>query len=745
MKEYVDFVLKHEKKPIDIEKLYRRVELCIQRENSSYIMSSEDKDKINNIISVGLKRLEYYKTPSGKYTPLFRTSFRKGRFHGNRAGEGFVISTVAYIDKDGNKHVKEEKFSIVKDNCNNAVDGDYVLIDIGGNGEKPKVERILDRNLGNITGKVIKVGDNYYVKPIDKRKQQLVILLEEEAQEDEIVSVSLEEEKSNNVYIGKILQVFKHKDDSYADALLEAFKSGMPEGFSNESLEQLRRIPNSVSLDEYRDRLDLTNWEIFSIDGADTKDKDDCISLSVLPNGNYLLGVHIADVAYYVPSGSPIDKDAFRKGTSYYFGGCVEPQLPEKLSNGICSLNDGVDRLTKSILMEFDRNGNIVSRSLVPSVIHSKISMTYEDVNRYFKEGSVLYEYVPYLDTLKNMREFSSVLREKRIKEGSINFDRPELKFMYDENGNAIDVKFRNHDIAENLIEEFMLVANVNVAEILKENNIPCVYRIHGLPSVERLNEFLNLLDVINEPFSFDTDDIIEDKKVLKLLVSHIKNKGRLNSMLNTNLIRCMSHACYSTNNIGHYGTGFADYCHFTSPIRRLADLAISRIIDECYFEKNEYKRKKNISKWEEIAQDYANQASKMERVEEDVEKNVDLMNTASYLGNYVGKEFEGTIICISNSGLTIQLDNLLEGRVRTRNLDGEYTYDSETLTLVSKDNKDNYSIGDRLKLRLLSTDKEQKSVDFSVIEKVKEIKTRDRNKVKSKDNDEKFKKTYSE
>ena len=742
MKNYVDLVLRYAKKPIDIEKIYSKVETCIKKENEEYVMSSEDKEEINKIIEKGVKRLEYYQTPSDKYIPLFKTSFRKGRFHGNKAGEGFVVATISYIDKEGNKVVKEEKYSIIRDNCNNAVDGDYVLIDIGGNGQKPKIERILDRNLGNIIGEVIRLGNTYYVKPIDKKKAKLEILLEEDAIEGEIVSVSLEEMRSNNFYVGKILRVFKHKDDPKADALLEAFKSGMPEGFSKESLKQLESIPSEVRKEDYAGRYDFTNWEVFSIDGADTKDKDDCVSFKMLGNGNYLLGVHIADVAYYVPEGSPIDKDAFRKGTSYYFGGCVEPQLPRKLSNGICSLNDGVDRLTKSILMEFDRGGNIVSRSLVRGVIRSRIGMTYDKVNDILNKGIVDTEYIPYMYTLKSMHEFAETLRRNRMNNGAINFDRPELKFKYDEEGHAIDVEYRTQNSAESLIEEFMLVANVNVAEMLEA----CIYRVHGLPNEERLDDFLDFLKAINEEFPYTTEDILADKELMILLTQHIKNKGVLSNMLNTNLIKCMSHASYDQINYGHYGTGFDTYCHFTSPIRRLADLGISRIIDECLLEENEEKRIANIRKWDEKAVDYATQASKMERVEEEVEKNVALMDTAVYMSQFIGQEFEGTVICVSNNGLTIQLDNLLEGRVRTRNLEGSYAYNPETYTMLSLEGNDNYYVGDRLRLKLLSADKDTKSVDFEVIEKIKEnriIDEESNNKVKSKARDEKYRKTF--
>ena len=574
MKNYIDLVLKKEKKPIDIEKLYQKIESILKKENGDdYLLSSSEKEEINHILSDGLEKVKYYKTPTGKYTLLSKTSFRKGRFHGNRAGEGFVTVITSYIDKEGKSIVREEKYSIVRDNCNSAIDGDMVLIDIGGNGQKPKIEKILDRNVNNVIGEIVRLGNSFFVKPIDKKKQALTIALDGDGYiEGQIVSVALEEMRSDNFYVGTIIREFQHKDDPHEDALLEAFKCGMPEGFSEESLQQLEYIPTTVSENDKVGRYDFTNWEIFSIDGADTKDKDDCISLSKLPNGNLLLGVHIADVPFYVPYQSPIDKDAFCKGTSYYFGGCVEPQLPRKLSNGICSLNDGVERITKSILIEFSPNGTVVSRSLVPSVIKSRVGMTYEKVNDLLKNGIVDDEYKPYEATLREMARLAKILRKRRIQNGAIEFDRPEVKFLHDENGVATGVTCRHQDVSENLIEEFMLAANVNVGEILTENGIPCVYRIHDTPNIERLDEYLHLLDIIGIPFEFSSEDICKDKKLLQCLTKHIDQGGHLQSMLSTNLVKCMSHAAYSPKNIGHYGTGFGTYCHFTSPIRRLAD-----------------------------------------------------------------------------------------------------------------------------------------------------------------------------
>ena len=718
MKEYIDFILKKEKKSVDRNKIYSGIEKGFKRK-----LSEKEKNEINAILDKGIKSYEYYLTPNGRYKLLSKTSFRKVKFHCNRLGDGFVIIDNSFTTKDGKRVLRNEKFNISRENCNNAVDGDTVIVDIGGK-DGAIVTDIIDRNISNVVCEVIKNGKTYALRPLDKRKGKLNIKLNEELPVGSIVSVSLDEVEEN-CYNGNVLKVYKNNDGVHSDVLLEAFKCGMPDGFSEATLKQIESIPDCVLDEEKNGRWDFTNCEVFSIDGDDTKDKDDAISLEALSNGNYLLGVHIADVAHYVEEGTPLDKDAFIKGTSYYFGGLVEPQLPPKLSNGICSLDEGVERLTKSILIEIDKNGNVVSRKLVPSVIKSNISMTYNKVNDLLN-GKEVEGYMRYKDTLRNMSDLAAVLRKKRIFSGAIIFNKPEIMFNYDDMGKPIEVVERVENIADIMIEEFMLQANIGVSRILTEDGIPCVYRIHDVPNYNRLDEFMKLLSVINMPFDYDTDEILKNKELLQTLVLHVSKNKKLSYMLNTNLVRCMSHASYSTVNIGHYGIGANSYCHFTSPIRRIADLAISRMIDQCYFEKNINIKTKNIKKWQELADDFAVQASKMEKVEEEVEKNVLYMDTASYMSDFIGQEFFGTIITLSNNGICVQLDNLLEGRVRNSNLDGDYIYNPSTFTLVSLDGRGNFYVGDRLKLRLSNTSIDTKNVDFKVIEKINENTIRD-------------------
>ena len=721
MKEAIDYILKKNKKPIDFDLLCEKVEQLKKIDDENYSLSREDREEIQRILDAEVENYEYFVNEEGKYSLLEKTPYRKGRLQINKLGDGVVTSTYSYIDKEGKQVVCEEKFSILKENCGNAIDGDLVLVEIGGRGKKARIERIISRTVGAVFGEITRLGDSYFVKPIDKKQDNLTIALEGDYIEGTIVLVSLEE-VNFNFYKGKVLQEFRHKDDPHADSLYEAFRSGMPCGFSEESYQQLETIPTVVEAKDKVGREDYTSWEIISIDGIETKDKDDCISYFVKSNGNLLLGAHISDVPYYVPYNTPLYKDAFRKGTSYYFGGAVEPQFPRKISNKICSLNDKEDRLTKSTLMEYTPEGHLVHRSLKKSVIHSRLGMNYDAVNQILNGGPVPEEYKPYEKTLLEMMKIALVLRKERFKNGATIFSRSEPKFIHDANGEVIKVVSRKQNMGEMLIEEFMLAGNHNFVKILADAGLPVIYRVHGGPNRDKLKEYLHFLEVIGIPFEYDANAICQNRKLMQALSKHVQEKGGdLTPVLTTNLIRCMSHASYSTENIGHYGTGYDDYTHSTSPIRRLADYINSMMADECLFEKDPEKRKTALRKWNVLAKECALQASKMERVAEEVEKNVQLMDTAKYFMNHIGEEYEGVITSISNHGFVVQLDNLLEGRVRTNSLPGDYIYNPNTFTLLSLDDQVSYFVGDRLKVKVIDANKENKTVEFTVVEKIRE------------------------
>lgn len=734
MEEQLQKVLKKAKKPISFEDIVSKMD----------IHTKEEEEQLRILLKNKLKDYSVIKTGKNNYALITKTSFKKGRFYGNRRGDGEVVVTTSYTDRDDKLVTLEERYPIDRGHTNGAIDGDVVLINSYLKDKKGNlagsVEKIIERNLDAIMGEVYRMGDSYFVRPVDKKKANLTIALEGEAIEGQRVAISLQEQTNDNFYIGKIERTFDHKDDPDEDILWEAFKCGIDDQFSPESMEQVKYLPTSVSDLDKIGRMDLTEWEIFTIDGEDTKDIDDAISCKRLDNGNFLLGVHIADVTHYVPENSPLDKDAFRKGTSAYLAGKVIPMLPHELSNGICSLNPNVLRLGLSCIMEIDQEGNVLHRNVCESVIKSKMKMSYTEVNKILRSDIISPEYADYSDTLKEMNNLARLLRGKRIGEGALEFDRPELNVCLDDNGKVTGFSIRKQDLGENLIEEFMLIANETVDKLLCDIGAPCLHRVHDIPSEERLGKYLELLEAVGYPYDkYDVDDLCHYPKALQDLTEFVKNTGKISDMLSTNLVRCMSRAKYSPINIGHNGLAKENYCHFTAPIRRYPDMTIHRIVKDCWLNKENSAR--NRKKWELQLPEIAVHSSQMERAADEAEMQTLNMRCAEYMNKHMGEDFSGTIIGLSDNGIQVQLDNYIEGRVRLRNLVGDYVYNPDTYTLVSLDGRENYYIGDRLSLKVKDANKVTKTIDFKVNGKIDENKTINSNernqyvKIKAKNN----------
>ena len=720
MENYIYLVLKKEKKPISFDKLCLKVQNLIRKEDESYILTDKDIDDIKKFLINGIKNYKYYETPSGNYVLMSKTSFRKGKFYADKNGNGKVKTISSYIDKNGDKQVVEEQYIVANGSANGAIDGDIVLVDTGGKNGEPKVDKIINRHLESVVGEVYRIGSSYFLKPLDKKKQDLQIALSGEAIEGQRVSVNLIKQTADNFYIGEVTRVFNHKDDPDEDILWEAFKYGIDDEFSKDSWNQVKNIPTKVRDSDRIGREDLTNLEIFTIDGADTKDMDDALSCEILPNGNYLVGVHIADVSHYVPEDSPLDLDARRKGTSNYLGGKVIPMLPHELSNGICSLNPYVERCALSCIMEVTPEGKVVKSRITPSIINSSLKMTYDKVNDILKYNIIDPQYEEHVDTLRNLNKLALVLRKKRIKNGAIEFNRPELKVVLDENGKVSGFSKREQDLGENLIEEFMLLANETVDKFAVDNGFPCLHRIHDKPNAEKLNDYLFFLSAINYPFKVGMmgENITEDKKLMQELVEHANKADKLSMLLTVELIKCNSRAKYSPHNIGHYGLAKENYCHFTSPIRRYPDLTVHRIVKDIL-----NGDKKKINKWKEKLPEIGAWSSKMEKNADDAENAVLRMRCAEYMSNHIGDEYECTITGISDRGISVELDNMIEGFVRIKDLKGSYVYSPESYSLVSLDGFENYFVGDRLKVNVLAASKEEKKINFGVVEKIKENK----------------------
>lgn len=684
--EEIENYLKRIKKPVTLEKIVEK-------------LGANNYDKIKKYIDEKVENYELIITDSGKYIPINKTSFRVGTFNLYRDGTG-VVET-----QDGKFYIHDAKNS-------KAVDGDWVLVDTYSKANKGcTIKKIIERDTSNIIGEIVRKGNNYYVIPENPKKQNLTIYLEgQEYIDGEKVIVSCDEKRSDNFYVGTIKKEIGHKNEPGVDILMEAYKHGIDNDITEEELQELENIKNSVSDVDKIGRIDFTEKQIFTIDGDDTKDIDDAISLEILPNGNYLLGVYIADVSHYVEHGSLLDLRARRKGTSNYLANTVIPMFPPKLSNGICSLNPHVERLALGCLMEFDKNGNKVRYDINQFVIKSNIQMTYKKVNNILEENIIDEEYTPYVDTLKKMEKLSLLLLKKRIQRGAIDLEKPELKLIID-NGQVVDFSKRYQKTAEGLIEEFMLITNETIAEDMDI----LLYRNHEEPSNEKLEEYLDMLKSLGYKEKFDTSDPLLGQK----LANFAKEDEFLGDTLKTRLLRSFKRAFYSKENTGHYGLASNYYCHFTSPIRRYPDLINHRLIKDFHF--SEEDKNKLKSKWESQLDQIATTASTRERIADDAERSVLLMKTAEYMEKHINEEYTGTIVGIYDSGMEFELDNMVTGMIRLKDLKGKYVYAKTTESFISLDNHEDYYLGDRLKVSVSYASKEKKEIDFRVVEKIEE------------------------
>ena len=697
-------VIKKSKKSLTKDDIIEKTKSRISRDyDEDIIFTDEDINIINEIIDDFISSYDLIKVGNG-YKYINNTSFHKGIFNLLKKGNGVVYEDTSYI-KDGEIIPQKEQYIIDRENFNGAHDGDKVLVDVRGVGKHSlnKIYSILDNGLDIVYGEVYKNEYNgFSIKPINKRYKDVVVYLDEEQVNNlKLVEGSRVRAKVThtdtddpNFYRVVLIDKLKHRDEPGEDVFWEALRYGMDNDFSEESLKQVDWTPSEVLVSDRIGRSDLTDLETFTIDGKDTKDMDDAISCFRLNNGNFMLKVHIADVAHYIPKNSALDIDAYRKSTSTYAGGKVIPMLPHELSNGICSLNPNVDRLAVTCSMEIDKEGNVCNYNIFNSVINSDIKMSYDKVNDILKGGKIDSKYKKYSNTLNIMNQLALILRKKRIKDGSIEFGVGDRELVFDEDGVMIGARERKIDYAEGLIEEFMVVANETVDKHLSRYGYPCLHRVHGSPNENRVSELIRLLNIIGFNFNMlDANDCVSNPKYMQKLADFVKNTGELSDILAGKLIRGMAKAKYSPNNIGHYGLGKTNYCHFTSPIRRYPDLVIHRILKETTLSEHRGK-KTTVTDLLEIGQ----HTSKKERDASEVERAVYDKNCASFLQDHVGEQFIGSVTDLNNNGLNVRLDNFMEGLVRFK--DKDTYFDEDTYTFIVGDEE--YHFGDRLVLEVL-------------------------------------------
>ena len=583
MRDDIINILKNSDRALDIYELHDML----------HINTVEGAKELTDELRKLTEEVIVYHSNKDKYMMLEKSHLRKGVMRTNKKGFGFV--EVDNLDDD---------IYVAQDNMNGAIHDDIVLVEITSKMNLDRLEgrvlkvikRQVQRYIGEITfdakGKGhIKLDDNKIKLNIEIPKDKSL-----NAVDGHKVVVELVKKLNNNLkYEGKVVEIIGHKNDPGVDILSIIYKYNINTTFPDDVKEEVANINMEVLPEEYHGRRDLRDQMIFTIDGDDTKDIDDAISIEKFANGHYKLGVHIADVSYYVKEGSPLDNEAMERGTSVYLVDRVIPMLPHELSNGICSLNPNVDRLAISCVMEFDSTGKQLDYEIFPSVIKSRIQMTYKKVNSILEKNVVPEGYEPYADTLREMSELATILRKAKVKRGYINFDIDEAKILVDENCKPTEITVRERGVGENLIEDFMIAANECVATHIYFMNLPFIYRVHEVPKEEKIRSFLAFVSNLGYNIPGDIKDTKPTtmQKILKALEDKPEYK-----ILSSLLLRCMQKAVYKPVNLGHYGLASTCYTHFTSPIRRYPDTTVHRLLRTYLFE-NKIDNT-TIRKWEE-------------------------------------------------------------------------------------------------------------------------------------------------
>lgn len=698
MKENIVEVLDNKKEALSLIEINDLLELKT---------SNELQDLIKNLNELVEENIVYL-TKKEKYI-LYKncSNFKIGKLSLTKKGYGFVV-------------LPGDDLYISCENMKDAIHDDIVLCEELKSSIRKEgmVLKVLKRDLKNLVGE-IHIIDNEVVVELADEKRKMDLELDQASAVNCVdgtkVVVKIVKELGNNKYYVRVSNILGHKNDPGVDILSIAYKYGIYNEFSKETEEQISNIPNDVLEKELVGRKDLTDQVIFTIDGDDTKDIDDAISIEKKDN-IYTLGVHIADVSHYVTENSPLDNDAFSRGTSSYLADTVIPMLPHKLSNGICSLNPNIVRLTLSCVMKIDSNGKIIDYDIFQSYIKSRKQMTYKCVNDILMRNVVREDYKEFSQTLLLMNELAHILRKEKISRGYIDFGIDENKIIQDESGKAIDVKKRIREDGELLIEDFMIAANETIASHIYNMNLPFIYRDHDIPNPEKIEDFMKLVQLLGYNLKH------KPLKITSLSMQEMLNEldeVKEFKMLSSILLRSMKKADYRIENIGHFGLASKNYTHFTSPIRRYPDLIVHRLLRRYLFNgdiSNETVRELEV-KLPEIAL----QCSEREVAAVEAERDVTDMKSAEYMESYVGEEFNGYISGLTNFGMFVELENLIEGLIHVSSLKGDYyEYIPELFSMVGKSTKKTYRLGSEVRVKLVAASKLTSTIDFEIVEALK-------------------------
>ena len=666
----------------------------------------EQRDELKEVLDILIAEGKIGISKKGKYGKAEEFALA-GTFSGHAKGFGFVTI-------EG----REQDVFIPADKTKGAMDGDKVQIVIEGEARGKRAEgavlRILEHANKTVIGFYQKNKNFGFVLPDNQKLGQDIFIPQGKdmgAVTGHKVIVRItdfgDDRKKPE---GVITEILGHVNDPGVDILSIIKAYGLPEGFPDDVMVQVAGIPDEVEEEEKKNRLDLRHLQTVTIDGEDAKDLDDAISISKENDDHYTLGVHIADVSHYVTENSPLDKEALKRGTSVYLVDRVIPMLPHKLSNGICSLNAGTDRLALSCLMEIDGKGNVIGHRIAETLIQVDRRMTYTAVNAIVtdRDPDVMEEYRDFVPMFDLMKELADILRERRKKRGSIDFDFPESKIILDEKGRPVDIKPYARNAATKIIEDFMLMANETIAEDYFWQELPFLYRTHDYPDPEkmkRLGTFIN-----NFGYTIRTQNGEVHPKELQKLLDKIEGTPE-EALISRLTLRSMKQARYTTVCTGHFGLAANYYTHFTSPIRRYPDLQIHRIIKENLRRGLSDRR---FAHYDSILPEVAVQCSSMERRADEAERETDKLKKCEYMSKRIGKEYDGVISGVTNWGLYVELPNTVEGLIRVNDLTGDYfVFDEEHMELVGEMTRKSYKLGQKIRVQVADTDKLTRTIDF--------------------------------
>ena len=672
----------------------------------------EDMAEFNMLLFALLEDCLIVETKRGKIAPLSTQNLVNGKFIGNERGFGFVETG------------DEKDVFISAEHTNGALHGDTVLARVTNESDEGRraegeVLKIIKDTEQKIVGRIELVGENAFISPIFKKFGKDFFVRSKNingAKEGDMVVAQLTVRGNDKKKPeAKVVATIGNVSSPGVDILAVLESQNVRYEFPEEVKEIAKTVPKEIDDWSIAGRLDLRHEQIITIDGDDAKDLDDAVCVKKLENGNYELGVHIADVSHYVAYKNPFDEEAYKRGTSIYLADRVVPMLPEQLSNGICSLNQGVDRLTLSVIMEIDTNGKVVDHKIAESVINSTARMTYSAVTAILEGDNEKREkYAHLVDHIEKMNELRKILNKQRNARGSINFDFDEARIVLDENGKPVDVVKRERGISNNIIEEFMLIANETVAEHFFWLNIPFIYRVHEEPNTDSIKEFAKFI----APFGYTikhSNGVVHPRELAELIKKLAGKKEEI--IISGVMLRSLMKAKYSQENAGHFGLSSKYYCHFTSPIRRYPDLAIHRII------KATLNGELNEEKATEFVNKAAKHSSEAELAAVEAERTVEDMKKAEFMQNFLGEVFDATISNVTSFGIFAALENTIEGLIRFADLtDDYYVYDEAHRQITGERTGKVFKPGDSIKIQVARADAMSGKIDFVLYKEEKII-----------------------